>query len=149
MAKLLYYHQYSIWSSLFLLCRQFKMISFFYMHEICCQLRLPQNKQFCKNFRVGEHCCEFECLDPPGEDNMYQVLYQAIEWRTSLYSYHNNNLNIFFDSVAAEKTWRNLSWYWWCWKSILHIVVDGILCTGRLCNQQIYAAACVVTQYKR
>ncbi|KAJ6636372.1 Integral membrane protein DGCR2/IDD [Pseudolycoriella hygida] len=27
---------------------------------------------FCKNFRVGEHCCEFECLDPPGEDNMYQ-----------------------------------------------------------------------------
>lgn len=29
--------------------------------------------QFCKNFRVGERCCEFECLDPPGEDNMYQV----------------------------------------------------------------------------
>ncbi|XP_055305859.1 integral membrane protein DGCR2/IDD isoform X1 [Sitodiplosis mosellana] len=27
---------------------------------------------FCKNFRVGEHCCEFECLDPPGEDNLYQ-----------------------------------------------------------------------------
>ncbi|XP_031621702.1 uncharacterized protein LOC116339792 isoform X2 [Contarinia nasturtii] len=27
---------------------------------------------FCKNFRVGERCCEFECLDPPGEDNMYQ-----------------------------------------------------------------------------
>lgn len=27
---------------------------------------------FCKNFRVGEQCCEFECLDPPGEDNMYQ-----------------------------------------------------------------------------
>lgn len=29
--------------------------------------------QFCKNFRVGERCCEFECLDPPGEDNLYQV----------------------------------------------------------------------------
>ncbi|KAJ0175329.1 hypothetical protein K1T71_009470 [Dendrolimus kikuchii] len=27
---------------------------------------------FCKNFRVGERCCEFECLDPPGEDNRYQ-----------------------------------------------------------------------------
>lgn len=27
---------------------------------------------FCKNFRVGERCCEFECLDPPGEDNKYQ-----------------------------------------------------------------------------
>uniref|UniRef100_A0ABK9MIF8 Integral membrane protein DGCR2/IDD n=2 Tax=Glossina TaxID=44049 RepID=A0ABK9MIF8_GLOMM len=27
---------------------------------------------FCKNFRVGERCCEFECLDPPGEDNLYQ-----------------------------------------------------------------------------
>lgn len=31
------------------------------------------NDQFCKNFRVGERCCEFECLDPPGEDNKYQV----------------------------------------------------------------------------
>ena len=30
-------------------------------------------KKFCKNFRVGERCCEFECLDPPGEDNKYQV----------------------------------------------------------------------------
>ncbi|XP_026465107.1 integral membrane protein DGCR2/IDD [Ctenocephalides felis] len=28
---------------------------------------------FCKNFRVGERCCEFECLDPPGEDDMYQA----------------------------------------------------------------------------
>ncbi|XP_055678035.1 integral membrane protein DGCR2/IDD [Lutzomyia longipalpis] len=28
---------------------------------------------FCKNFRVGERCCEFECLDPPGEDEMYQA----------------------------------------------------------------------------
>ncbi|KAH8338047.1 hypothetical protein KR059_003791, partial [Drosophila kikkawai] len=28
---------------------------------------------FCKNFRVGERCCEFECLDPPGEDKLYQV----------------------------------------------------------------------------
>ncbi|CAF4861394.1 unnamed protein product [Pieris macdunnoughi] len=27
---------------------------------------------FCKNFRVGERCCEFECLDPPGEDKRYQ-----------------------------------------------------------------------------
>ncbi|XP_055909682.1 integral membrane protein DGCR2/IDD-like [Eupeodes corollae] len=27
---------------------------------------------FCKNFRVGTHCCEFECLDPPGEDTKYQ-----------------------------------------------------------------------------
>ncbi|BFG02184.1 uncharacterized protein DMAD_01758 [Drosophila madeirensis] len=27
---------------------------------------------FCKNFRVGERCCEFECLDPPGEDKLYQ-----------------------------------------------------------------------------
>lgn len=29
--------------------------------------------QFCKNFRVGERCCEFECLDPPGENNLYLV----------------------------------------------------------------------------
>lgn len=28
--------------------------------------------QFCKNFRVGERCCEFECLDPPGEDTRYR-----------------------------------------------------------------------------
>lgn len=35
------------------------------------------SQQFCKNFRVGEHCCEFECLDPPGEDNMYQVCNSA------------------------------------------------------------------------
>ncbi|XP_026314084.1 integral membrane protein DGCR2/IDD-like, partial [Hyposmocoma kahamanoa] len=27
---------------------------------------------FCKNFRKGESCCEFECLDPPGEDTRYQ-----------------------------------------------------------------------------
>ncbi|XP_037828806.1 uncharacterized protein LOC119616504 [Lucilia sericata] len=27
---------------------------------------------FCKNFRVGERCCEFECLDPPGEDDKYR-----------------------------------------------------------------------------
>ncbi|KAI8440557.1 hypothetical protein MSG28_001799 [Choristoneura fumiferana] len=27
---------------------------------------------FCKNFRVGERCCEFECLDPPGEDKRYR-----------------------------------------------------------------------------
>lgn len=29
-------------------------------------------QQFCKNFRVGERCCEFECLDPPGEDKRYR-----------------------------------------------------------------------------
>lgn len=23
---------------------------------------------FCNKFRVGERCCEFECLDPPGEE---------------------------------------------------------------------------------
>ncbi|KAH8293331.1 hypothetical protein KR018_004759, partial [Drosophila ironensis] len=33
---------------------------------------------FCKNFRVGERCCEFECLDPPGEDKLYQVCYSVI-----------------------------------------------------------------------
>ncbi|CAG9566380.1 unnamed protein product [Danaus chrysippus] len=27
---------------------------------------------FCKNFRVGERCCEFECLDPPGQDTRYR-----------------------------------------------------------------------------
>ncbi|KAF9424538.1 hypothetical protein HW555_000349, partial [Spodoptera exigua] len=27
---------------------------------------------FCKNFRVGARCCEFECLDPPGEDVRYR-----------------------------------------------------------------------------
>lgn len=29
--------------------------------------------QFCNKFRVGEKCCEFECLDPPGENNKYEV----------------------------------------------------------------------------
>ncbi|XP_041980822.1 integral membrane protein DGCR2/IDD [Aricia agestis] len=27
---------------------------------------------FCTKFRVGERCCEFECLDPPGENAKYQ-----------------------------------------------------------------------------
>lgn len=27
--------------------------------------------QFCENFRVGERCCEFECLDPPGKNPKY------------------------------------------------------------------------------
>ncbi|XP_077295434.1 uncharacterized protein LOC143917727 [Arctopsyche grandis] len=26
---------------------------------------------FCENFRVGERCCEFECLDPPGKNPKY------------------------------------------------------------------------------
>ncbi|CAH0562427.1 unnamed protein product [Brassicogethes aeneus] len=25
---------------------------------------------FCKEFRVGERCCEFICLDPPGDEAM-------------------------------------------------------------------------------
>lgn len=29
--------------------------------------------QFCKQFRVGEKCCEFECLDTPGENFKYEV----------------------------------------------------------------------------
>lgn len=27
---------------------------------------------FCKQFRVGEKCCEFECLDTPGENLKYE-----------------------------------------------------------------------------
>lgn len=45
--------------------------------------------QFCKNFRVGEHCCEFECLDPPGEDNMYQVGSVFRIPQVGIYAWHN------------------------------------------------------------
>ncbi|GAB0088577.1 hypothetical protein DMENIID0001_030340 [Sergentomyia squamirostris] len=37
------------------------------------RMKKRNKSQFCKNFRVGERCCEFECLDPPGEDEMYQA----------------------------------------------------------------------------
>ncbi|PZC75037.1 hypothetical protein B5X24_HaOG206808 [Helicoverpa armigera] len=34
--------------------------------------RPRKSTSFCKNFRVGARCCEFECLDPPGEDTRYR-----------------------------------------------------------------------------
>lgn len=45
------------------------------------------NSQFCKNFRVGERCCEFECLDPPGEDNKYQVIFYELILSIIIYIY--------------------------------------------------------------
>lgn len=29
--------------------------------------------QFCRKFRVGERCCEFVCLDPPGDEAFQQL----------------------------------------------------------------------------
>lgn len=108
--------------------------------------------KFCKNFRVGERCCEFECLDPPGEDNMYQVqLFHILPFSCLpidfLHSVSVANIvyvlirAFFFSiSVAAEKTWRNLGWHCWCGEIHHHNANDGALCSQHLCNQQIHAS---------
>ncbi|KAG5874575.1 hypothetical protein JTB14_008430 [Gonioctena quinquepunctata] len=39
----------------------------YHSEPMWCQAIYCNPPYFCKKFRVGERCCEFECLDPPGD----------------------------------------------------------------------------------
>ncbi|GBP18681.1 Phosphatidylinositol 3-kinase catalytic subunit type 3 [Eumeta japonica] len=61
---------------------------------------------FCKNFRVGDRCCEFECLDPPEEKARYlerQRLRALILSGNSSAPLHTLGLNGFLLTVAVAR----------------------------------------------
>ncbi|CAH1153611.1 unnamed protein product [Phaedon cochleariae] len=39
----------------------------YHSEPMWCQAIYCDPPYFCNKFRVGERCCEFECLDPPGD----------------------------------------------------------------------------------
>nr|CAI5823938.1 unnamed protein product [Callosobruchus analis] len=39
----------------------------YHSEPMWCQAIYCDPPYFCKKFRVGERCCEFICLDPPGD----------------------------------------------------------------------------------
>nr|CAH7768145.1 unnamed protein product [Callosobruchus chinensis] len=66
---------------------------------------------FCKKFRVGERCCEFICLDPPGDTaskmlEEYRRKLQKSEGSTQVYI---RLLYVLMFSVMYH-SWR-VSWY--------------------------------------
>lgn len=60
--------------------------------------------QFCKEFRVGERCCEFECLDPPG-DAASKLLE---EYRRN----RNKNISSASNIQAIQLAFLMLSLFW-------------------------------------
>lgn len=74
--------------------------------ETCCQLsfRHLSSFQYCKKFRVGEKCCEFECLDAPEEIAAAKVIFLSIQMPFSCLCL----FNFFRNSYANEESFWGL-----------------------------------------